>query len=86
MVREWAALCMVLQVENPAAHLPPDTRVEQGRDPKAAGSDPKIDLVKAVEALSEPINPFQENLLALKKTVGVAPYTPPNRRFRQGEI
>jgi hypothetical protein len=31
MVSEWWELGMVLPVETPPAHLPPDIRVEQGR-------------------------------------------------------
>src|SRR3954452_9113478 len=54
MVGEWWELGMVLPVEAPPAHLPADIRVEQGRHPRAAGSDLKIDLVAAVESLAKP--------------------------------
>src|SRR5262249_43463882 len=49
MVQEWWELGMVLPAPQPPAHMPPQTRVEQGRSAKAAGSDPKRNLVAAVE-------------------------------------
>jgi hypothetical protein len=82
MVREWADLGMVLPVSNPKIHLPSDIRVEQGRDPKAAGTDLKVGLVKAVEALSEA---SQAHLFAQDDEATEA-HVPPKRRFRQGEI
>jgi L-Lysine epsilon oxidase N-terminal/L-lysine epsilon oxidase C-terminal domain len=82
MVGEWWELGMVLPVEKPPAHLPADIRVEQGRHPRAAGSDLKIDLVEAVESLARP-GPPPTHLLG--KTAAAAP-VPPKRTFRQGEI
>ena len=85
MVREWAELGMVLPTRNPPAHLPPDTRVEQGRDPKAAGSDLKVELVAAVEALADPAI-SQPELFSGLDAARAAITVPPKRSFRQGEI
>ncbi|TIL65612.1 LodA/GoxA family CTQ-dependent oxidase [Mesorhizobium sp.] len=85
MVNEWAELGMVLPTPNPPVHLPPDTRVEQGRDPKFPGTDLKVELVKAVEALAEPIS-LQPEFLAGLDAISTAPRVPPKRSFRQGEI
>ena len=48
MVEKWWELGMVLPVPDPPAHLPPDTRVEQGRR-EDRRHDAKRDLVTAVE-------------------------------------
>src|SRR5262245_65125753 len=53
MVEKWWELGMVLPVPDPPAHLPPDTRVEQGRR-EDRRHDAKRDLVKAVEGLMAP--------------------------------
>ncbi|WP_245494540.1 LodA/GoxA family CTQ-dependent oxidase [Rhizobium ruizarguesonis] len=84
MVTEWAGLGMVLPVQNPPAHLPLDTRVEQGRAPDIAGSDLKIKLVTAVEELNEPEMLVQS--VAHLDVVPTEPRIPPKRSFRQGEI
>ncbi|MGE0425357.1 MAG: LodA/GoxA family CTQ-dependent oxidase [Reyranellaceae bacterium] len=85
MVTHWATLGMVLPVANPPEHLPPDTRFEQGRDPKIAGSDLKIGLVTAVEELgSGTVTPVA--MAADFAAPADVPRVPPQRRFRQGEI
>jgi hypothetical protein len=92
MVSEWWELGMVLPVASPPSHLPADTRVEQGRSPKAAGDDPNRDLVAAVEALALPTQVAQRPALARRATPGAqpgaqpSPPAPPRRTFRQGEI
>jgi hypothetical protein len=53
-VEAWPFLGMVLPIPNPPSHLPEDVRFEQGRISKAAGSDLKRELVKAVEWLARP--------------------------------
>ena len=85
MVTDWAGLGMVLPVQNPPAHLPADTRVEQGRDPDFAGSDLKIKLVTAVEELNEPASTRVKVFAALEAAVAES-RVPPKRSFRQGEI
>jgi hypothetical protein len=85
MVEEWWELGMVLPVPDPPAHLPPGTRVEQGRHPRAAGKDPKIDLLKAVESLAAP-TVAQPHVFAALAAAPAAPPSPPKRMFRQGEV
>lgn len=85
MLDNWADLGMVLPVRNPPSHLPPDTRVEQGRANKASGDDLKRVLVKSVEELSDPAS--IKAGLAFERQAGGAPARNPGRRgFRQGEV
>ncbi len=86
MVEKWWELGMVLPVPDPPAHLPTDTRVEQGRR-EDQRRDAKRDLVSAVEGLTAPTT------LALTRSFkppGGQPDAgqplPPRRAFRQGEI
>src|SRR5262245_66277277 len=53
MVEKWWELGMVLPVPDPPAHLPPATRVEQGRR-EDRRHDAKRDLVRAIEGLTAP--------------------------------
>jgi hypothetical protein len=82
MVRAWAGLGMVLPVRTVPGPLPADTRVEQGRSQAAAGSDPKIALVEAIEALASQAATF--------RTSGLTPPAPPavhgRDPLRQGEV
>ena len=83
MVGEWWELGMILPVPDPPPQLPAEIRVEQGRH--AAGDDPKVDLVKAVEALAAPMV-AQPHLFAVLEAAPAAPPAPPKRAFRQGEV
>jgi hypothetical protein len=60
-------------------------RVEQGRHPSQSGSDPKRQLVAAVESLFEQPPAFGKELIA---PVSKRPetYRPPKRTYRQGEV
>jgi len=84
MVHEWAELGMVLPVESPKQHLPVEMRVEQGRHPRAAGYDPKIEFVNAIETLGQPPKVQREGFTA--QGLETTPRLPPKRTFRQGEI
>jgi hypothetical protein len=88
MVSEWWELGMVLPVPSPPKHLPAYLRVEQGRHPRAPGSDTKPLLVAAVEDLAKPPSaaaaPTSATAALARATV--VPPTPPKRYFRQGEI
>jgi hypothetical protein len=86
MVGEWWQLGMVLPVANPPAHLPADTRVEQGRHPMAAGDDYKPGLVAAVEALAAEPAVARARLSAALAALPLVPRRPPRRRFRRGEV
>jgi hypothetical protein len=84
MVEQWWWLGMVLPVAGVPAHLPPETRVEQGRHQENA-EDPKRELVAAVEELSRP----KALVRAFKSPGARAPGTGPAprlRTFRRGEI
>lgn len=84
MVREWWQLGMVLPVPSSPEHMPDELRVEQGRHPTQAGSDPKRQLVAAVESLpGEVPTPVEEFAAVLKPPPA---YRPPKRRYRQGEV
>ena len=86
MVEDWWALGMVLPVPDPPAHLPPDTRVEQGRR-EDRRRDAKRDLVRAVETLTAPVTLTLRTFRPLTEQVdGAAAPLPPRRAFRQGEI
>ncbi len=98
MVSEWWELGMVLPVAHQPAHLPADLRVEQGRNPRAPGSDTKPSLVAAVEELAKPVAVAaapssavaasaapSSAVEALARAAAVS-FTPPKRYFRQGEI
>ena len=86
MVGQWAGLGMVLPVASPPAHLPPDTRVEQGRISQA-GNDLKVSLVKAVEELAgRTPAAAKAGVDAVLGAAAVVPPRPGRRRFRQGEI
>jgi hypothetical protein len=85
MVCEWWELGMVLPVRDQPVHLPAGLRVEQGRNPRAAGSDTKPVLVAAVEELAKPAGASLPAVAALAQAAAV-PSTPPKRRFRRGEI
>lgn len=87
MIGEWWQLGMVLPVSDPPACLPDDVRVEQGRHPSNPGSDPKRDLVAAIENLAQPA-PKVAAQAAAAFTLKAPPadYRPPKRSFRQGEI
>ncbi len=86
MVEDWWALGMVLPVPDPPAHLPPDTRVEQGRR-EDRRRDAKRDLVRAVESLTAPVTLTLRTFRPLTEQVdGAAAPLPPRRAFRQGEI
>lgn len=83
MVSEWWTLGILSEQDVPqelvALGLPPTALVESGRHPDNGGSDPKRDLVGAVEALELPAAPL----------AGMAPpkpYVPPRRKFRRGEV
>ena len=84
MVTHWATLGMVLPVLDPAPHLPPDTRIEQGRPPNIAGSDLKVKLVAAIEELNQAAAPTA--MVAEVEAAATEPRIPPERIFRQGEI
>jgi hypothetical protein len=87
MVDEWWELGMVLPVRDQPAHLPAGIRVEQGRHPRAAGSDAKPAFVAAVEELAQPAAAAAPSpaVAALAKVAAAAPIRP-KRYFRQGEI
>lgn len=89
MVGEWAQLGMVLPVADAPAELPSNMRIEQGRDKGAAGSDPKVNLVAAIEGLARPVATAAAHQALLATTVhapqAAAP-VPPRRVYRQGEI
>jgi hypothetical protein len=87
MVKDWWQLGMVLPVLDPPAHLPADTRAEQGRHPMMAGDDYKPGLVEAVEALAtaEP-EAARGRMLDALGALPAAPRRPPKRRFRRGEV
>ena len=86
MVEKWWELGMVLPVPDPPAHLPADTRVEQGRR-EDRRHDAKRDLVRAVESLTVPttlaltrgFKPLAEHARRGTAAAAAAP-------FRQGEI
>jgi len=87
MVSEWWELGMVLPVPNTPAHLPADSRVEQGRNPRAAGDDPKLKLVEAVETLTGSAAAIAaQHSLFTALTTGPTASAPPKRTFRQGEV
>jgi hypothetical protein len=88
MVDDWWKLGMVLPVSDLPDYLPSNTRVEQGRDPKAAGDDPKTKLVEAVEKLtgSPAAIAAHKSLFAALAKAPTTPPVPPKRVFRQGEI
>jgi hypothetical protein len=88
MVGEWWELGMILPIADPPAHLPSAIRVEQGRNPRAAGDDLKRKLVAAVETLAAPapVSPAAKSLFAGLAGPPAGPPTPPKRVFRQGEI
>jgi hypothetical protein len=83
MVTEWWTLGIVTEHDTPpeliAIGWPAKTHVETGRHPQNTGSDPKRALVASVEQLSGPLPPDAG-------PVPPAPYVPPRRRFRRGEI
>jgi hypothetical protein len=83
MLKDWANLGMVLPAENPPAHLPADTRFEQGRSNKAVGDDLKVALVTAIEELSSKAQHLADtfSLQDLSRPVSRG-----RRGFRQGEI
>ena len=86
MVEKWWELGMVLPVPDPPAHLPPDTRVEQGRR-EDRRHDAKRDLVQAVEGLSVPTTlALKRSFKPLTEQADAVPQLPPRRAFRQGEI
>jgi hypothetical protein len=85
MVEDWWALGMVLPVPDPPAHLPPDTRVEQGRR-EDRRRDAKRDLVRAVERLLAPTTLALRTFKPLTEATDGASPLPPRRAFRQGEI
>jgi hypothetical protein len=80
MVGEWWTLGIITQVETPPAlralGLPPQAHVEMGRQFENAGSDPKRQLVAAIEGISLPTT-----------TLGAGgPHVPPRRRYGRGEV
>ena len=86
MVEKWWELGMVLPVENTPAHLPHDTRVEQGRR-EDKRRDAKRNLVKVVEDLSVPTTlAVTRSFKPLAEQPDAALPLPPRRAFRQGEI
>ena len=86
MVEDWWALGMVLPVPDPPSHLPPDTRVEQGRR-EDRRRDAKRDLVRTVESLTVPVTPaLTRSFRPLTEQLEATPPLPPRRAFRQGEI
>lgn len=86
MVMDWAGLGMILPVANPPAHLPADTRVEQGRSLHAAGSDPKVALVRAIEELASPAPAVARAGVDAMLGAAAGPVRPGRPRFRQGEV
>jgi hypothetical protein len=85
MVEKWWELGMVLPVENPPAHLPPDTRVEQGRR-EDKRRDAKRNLVKAVEDLSVPTTlALTRSFKPLADQTDAGPPLPPRPPLRYGE-
>ena len=85
MIRDWWQLGMVLPVADPAPTMPADLRVEQGRHPSNAGTDPKRALVAAVERLAQPGTATAMYGLAAGASPD-RPYQPPKREFRRGEV
>lgn len=85
MVEKWWELGMVLPVPDPPAHLPPDTRVEQGRR-EDRRRDPKCDLVRTVEELAVPTVALTRSFKPLAKPAESEPPLPPRPALRQGEI
>ncbi len=80
-ITQWAALGMILPERNPPAHLPPDTRFEQGRR-GVAGSDLKYRLVAAIESLDG--SAVMAGLAA--EDAVEEPRDPGRPGFRQGEV
>jgi hypothetical protein len=85
MINEWWQLGMVLPVPDPPIHLPAELRVEQGRHPSQAGSDPKQRLVAVIESLFVEPSVQRKELLAATRKPDLG-YRPPKRTYRQGEV
>jgi L-Lysine epsilon oxidase N-terminal/L-lysine epsilon oxidase C-terminal domain len=83
MVKNWWQLGMVL----PAEHGSPSIRYEQGRHADAAGSDPKVGLVAAIEHLGHSDSATAaSNAVRTITEYAAKPFVPPRRIFRRGEI
>lgn len=86
MVEKWWELGMVLPVPDPPAHLPAETRVEQGRR-EDRRHDAKRDLVRTVEGLAAPTTlALRRGFKPLAEQPDAGAPLRPRQPFRQGEI
>jgi len=76
MIRDWSRLGIVAPARSTSDSLPGPAWVEQGRDPRFAGSDPNVTLITTIEHLNGEADtkapPAQQH--------------PPERKRRRGDV